>query len=389
MDADLTRGCYGPRTARVRLPIHVTDTTDFPSIADDPASTAPAVRQDRIDHGALWRQVEAETARVVLLDLERCAILSGRMMNAARDRRAFVVPDSPLDRLFPRADAMVRRWAEQLPPEPGPLQVHKLSPRHWAYFWRLGPKVAMLAIVRHRYGRGAVAAGDAAAIQLLCEHWLAPDLHAMAEARMELKRAQRADTRTRAAARRELRAGLGVTALVVACGGWLVAGGASAPPPDPHAPTLGEQQRLARLSDESLQRSLARALAAHDAVAVQLALDDHLGLGHFPAAVVLDASAQVVARSGLQAAADPGQPLSAAASAALGTGVRSIALRQAGTPVGRLLMAPPAAAPAPAAASAVGEAWPDAAKRGAGAVLALVGLLAGLRLWRHLAALKG
>lgn len=384
----------GSLNDRARLPSHVIDAMDLSGSADaQPTasppegadSVSPGIRQGSIDYGALWRQVEAESARVVVIDLERCAILTGRIMSGARERYAFLMPDSPLDRLFPRADALVKRWSQKLMNEPAALVVHNLSPRHWTYFWRLGPKVAMLAAVRHRYGRGAVAAGDAAAIQLLCEHWLAPELQSMAEGRAEQKRSYRVDTRTRATARRELRGALAVLVLATACGLWLAAGGASAPPPDPAAPTLAEQERLARLSDDTLVRSLVRALADRNPMLAQLTLDDHLFLGHYAAAVVLDEGRQVVARAGLATPVEVGQPLPPAASAALGAEVRQFALRQADRPIGQVLMVPrAAAAPAGARPVAGGEAWPDTAKRVAGVLLALAGLLAGVRLWRHL-----
>lgn len=348
-----------------------------------PDSVSPGLHQGDIDQRAVWRQVEAETARVVVIDLERRAILTGRMMNGAGERYAFIVPESPLDRLFPRADAWVRRWTQELPGEASALVVHKLSPRHWTYFWRLGPKVAMLAAVRHRYGRGAVAAGDAATIQLLCEHWLAPELHAMAEGRALQKRLQRVDTRTRAATRRELRGALAVIALAIACGLWLAAGGASAPPPDPGAPTAAELERLARLSDEALQRSLVRALAERNLMQAQLKLDDHLFLGHYAQAVVLGEGGVVVAHAGLATPVAASQPLPAAASAALGTGLRRVALRQADTPLGELLLVPRPPAPT-AAALQEGDGWPDTAKRVAGGLLAAAGLLSAARLWRHL-----
>ena len=355
------------------------------TLTGGPDSVGPGIRQGSIDYGALWRQVEAESARVVVIDLERRAILTGRVMSGARERHAFVVPDSPLDRLFPRADSLVKRWSHKLVSEPAALVVHNVSPRHWTYFWRLGPKVAMLAAVRHRYGRGAVAAGDAAAIQLLCEHWLAPELHAMAEGRAEQKRWHRLDHRTRAASRRELRGALAVLALAAVCGVWLAIGGASAPLPDPAAPTLAEQERLARLSDEALQRSLVHTLAERNPMQAQLTLDDHQFLGHFTAAVVLDEGGQVVARAGLATPAEVGRPLPQAASAALGGGVRRFALRQADRPLGQLLIVPrTAVASAGANTAAAGEPWPDTAKRVVGAVLALSALLVGTRLWRNL-----
>jgi hypothetical protein len=344
-------------------------------------SVSPGARSRGIDYAALWQQVDAESARVVVIDLERRAIAAGRAMGNFGDSNARMPADASLERLFPGAVAQVERWCAELDSDSGELVAQGLSPRQWTYFWRLNPKAALLAVVHHRFGRGAVAAGDTATIRLLCEHWLAPELQAMGIGRAAQTTWNRVDRRARAAAPRELWGALGAIGLATACGLWLAVG--SATPAMPAKPTAGaassEIQRLTKLSDETLARSLALAMAERDYGEAQEALADHLTMGHFAAAVVLNERKQVVAHVGLTSPPTVGQPLPAPL-----PGSRQFNLRWAGASIGELVTV---AGSPPEAAAAVDSSRPAApTTRIVGGLLVLAGLISGVALWRHLRA---
>jgi len=354
-------------------------------------SVSPGARPRGVDYAALWRQVEAESARVVVVDIDRLIIVAGRLMTEAGDKYAHLVPEAPLNRMFPEAETHVQGWSAELDGEPAVMVTHSLSPRHWIYFWRIDSRTAVLAAVRHRYGRGAVAAGDTATIRLLCEHWLTPEMQAMGIGRAAPQRWNRMDRRARAAAPSELWGALLALCLATACGLWLAAAGPAAPLPVASLQPVEELQRLARLSDRTLERSLGRSLAERDLVEVQKVLDEHLAMGHFSSAMVANERRQVVAHAGLTKAPEPTLPPSLTASAPLPPGMQTAGLRWGDAAVGQLLTVPvrvlQAAAPQPAApAASATPLVPQQAPRWAGALLALVGLLSGARLWRHLRA---
>lgn len=447
-------------------------TTTEPSGLD---SVGASQRAGGVDYAALWRQVEAESARVVVVDLHRKSIVAGRAMSHSGDSVSRLPADAALERFFPGATAQIDRWmaalaesdaarapaadtadraamadkaataARRRPPEQrsgphrsqdsaqdsgpdsgprngGPASVsphselpsgfgsegsemltHSLSPRQWTYFWRLNGDAALVALVHHRYGRGAIAAGDMATIRLLCEHWLAPELQVMGIGRSAESPWNRVERRARAAAPRELWGALAALVLCALCGVWLLlstpdapapahasapasAPAASTPAPSPAAGMQRELDRLARLSDETLQRSVALAMASRDYGEVQETLAAHRSLGHFISAVVLNERKLVVAHEGLSPAPVVGQPLATPP----GSKTRRLELKVADATLGELYMESAARAEAGASsapadvAAAAAEAAGLPAHRWAGGLLALAAALSGALLWRHL-----
>ncbi len=353
-----------------------------------PDSVSPGARQRGVDYASLWAQVDAESARVAVIDVERRVIVAGRSMGDSGGTNSRMSADTTLQRLFPGAVAQVEGWCTDLGGEPGELVAHGLSPRQWVYFWRLNAKAGVLAVVQHRYGRGAAAVGDTATIRLLCEHWLAPELHAMGIGRAAQATWNRVDRRQRASAPSELWAALAALGVAAAGGAWLAAGGAAPTLPvgvsmsaSANAEQDSELGRLNRLSDETLKRSLAFSLAERDYGEAQEALTDHLSMGHFASAVVLNERMQVVAHAGLATPPAIGELLSAQ----LPGDARPLKLSWAGAPIGDLVIVPRKGT---GMSSADTSAVPGAASssRIVGALLALASVLSGAWLWRYLRA---
>jgi hypothetical protein len=328
-----------------------------------------------VDYPALWRQVDAEVVRVVVVDLTKRATVAGRAMGELAEGASRFGSEMTLERLFPGAAALIERWSTEADWPNNELTSHSLSPRQWVYFWRIDPKVGLLALVHHRYGRGATSASDAALIRVLSEHWLAPELQAMGVGRASTAPWNRVERRARAAAPAALWGALAALAVAIACGLWLLLGAAAAPAQS-ETPVAREAQRLAKLSDDTLVRSLSRAMAGKDYGEVQEALAEHLALEHYDAAAVLNERKQVVAHAGFERPPTVGQPLPAA----LGADTRRFPLTWAGNSLGELV-----AAQKPARLDGANAAQATAMRvRGAGVALVAFGLVCGALLWRHI-----
>lgn len=325
-----------------------------------------------IDYAALWRQVEAESARAVVVDLGRRVIVGGRSMGESGDSPR--AGGEPLERLFPGAAQRVESWCAEGAVDS--LVTHSLSPRQWAYFWRLDASTGLLAVVHHRFGRGAVSAGDASVIRVLCEHWLASELQPRGVGPAALVPWNHMERRARNGSPRGLKGALATVLVTLAVGFWLALGAPGiAMGESAQAAYAREAERLGKLSDQTLVRSVSHALAGQDYGEVQEALAEHLAFGHFAAAAVLNPREQVVAHAGFARPPTIGQSLPAN----LEGGVRRLTLNSAGQALG-MLVTVQRAAPEFTAASLPSM----AGVRAAGALLVVASLVGGALLWRHL-----
>jgi hypothetical protein len=335
-----------------------------------------------VDYAALWRQLDAESARVVVVDLDKRAVLAGRALGDSADGGSAgrFGSDVALERLFPGATGLIDRWRTEGEGGNGDLASHGLSPRQWVYFWRVDAKVGLLVVVHHRYGRSALSAGDSAFIRVLGEHWLAPELQAMGVGRAAVAPWNRVDRRARASAPAALWGALGALAVAAGCGLWLLLS-PSAPPLRAEETTAAELQRLAKLSDDTLARSLSIALAGKDYGEAQEALAAHLALRHFEAAAVLNERKLVIAHAGFQRPPTVGQPLPEGMVA----GARRFRLEWTGNTIGELVtVQKPSAVNAVKAVNA--ETTPPASGSlgWLGALVLAASMASGALLWRHI-----
>jgi hypothetical protein len=122
-----------------------------PSLGGD---TVPGHRGG-VDYVALWQLVDAEAVRVVVVDLDARAVLAGRALGEAGSGPTRQGGEAVLERLFPGASSLVERWRAEGAGAAAGVASQALSPRQWVYYWRIGANAGLLAVVHHRYGRGA------------------------------------------------------------------------------------------------------------------------------------------------------------------------------------------------------------------------------------------
>jgi hypothetical protein len=331
-----------------------------------------------VDYAALWRQLDVESARVVVVDLDKREVLAGRALADVADGGSAgrFGSDVAPERLFPGATALIDRWRANGEGANTELAAHGLSPRQWVYFWRIDAKVGLMVVVQHRYGRSTVSAGDGAFIRVLSEHWVAPELQAIGVGRTAVAPWNRVDRRARAAAPMALWGALLALVVATACGLWMLLS-SSHPPPRADEPLVRETQRLAKLSDDTLVRSLSLAMAGKDYGEAQEALAEHKAMQHFDAAAVLNERQQVVAHVGFTRPPTVGQALPED----LDPAARRFALRWAGSTLGELVTVQ-----RPIQVDAGAAQRSSILLRTLGGMLATLGLVCGALLWRHLRA---
>ena len=281
--------------------------------------------------------------------------------------------DRPLDSVFHAGSATM----EQLALTPGDdTIVRKLSPRRWAFAWRLEGDSAVVGEVQFHDRRDAVSQADAALIRLVCSASLdggpaSAEPGEPSEPRSELvwphveRRGQRKAPRSAWL----VAALLGATALLAAWLALVAVPGAREVASAQQAEI--EQQRS--MADATMVQELTLALASGDYGDLQSSLSSLSALGYFRGAVVVNANERVVAITEPAQGARIGEKLTPAAS----TGRRILDLGTGPTQSGQLWLLPDASAtPRAPQASAV---W-------AAALMTLAAALAsaGLLVWRLL-----
>ncbi len=217
-------------------------------------------------------------------------------------------PDRSLDSVFPGAMATI----VQLGQEPAETTVvRKLSPRHWAFAWRLDERHVAVAEARYHDKRDEQSAVDTALLRLVCDTGIrAGRLQSPAASHddVQFDALEDADGGTRldwhAADQRHkiqvpstTRAGVVLTMASAALAVWVAA---VALPWARHDASVSraDAARLHSLADTSLSHSLASTLASGDYGEVQAVLSSFGSLGYFQSALVTNARQQVISMSG-------------------------------------------------------------------------------------------
>jgi len=268
-------------------------TTSFQSTAFPLEQETPVLLQDL---ARVFRQLGVQFVRASVVDMSSMAFQAAWTIADSGD-----ISDSPTDRamdsVFPGAAASVGTLLEA--PTDHTL-VQKLSPRRWAFAWRLDARNAVVAEAQYRERRDAVSEIDTALVRLVCSASIrrgdatpvagSEDPNPML-AWPHVERRARPQTSVSAWATVSLAALAGLLALWVA----LWAG--------PRAEAVDAEQQaqvtaMRAMADATMVSGLSIALSSGDYGEAQTELSQFLQLGYFQSAVVTNAKGRIVAMDG-------------------------------------------------------------------------------------------
>jgi hypothetical protein len=257
--------------------------------------------------------------------------------------------DRGLDSVFPGASNTIRQLAQAAADA---TLVQKLSPRQWAYGWRLDDDNALICEVHYRDRRDSVTDIDSAMVRLVCSASLRPAW-------------------TRAIA---MMLALGAALLAA----WLL----WAPLPIAREALAAQQAQIDRLgkpTDGTLVHGLSVAMATGDYGEVQTELSQFQTLGYFGAAAVVNERGRVVALDGPLAGVRIGEPLALPLAGA----PRTLPLALGSQSYGQVVLTPVVPAPRVASDAAAEAQSALADMRGLAGLLVLAcSVAAGLLAWR-------
>ena len=210
------------------------------------------------------------------------------------------IGDSPAERstdsMFPGAAAIVSGLVGAAPEH---TRVQRLSPRRWAFTWRVSATEAILAEAHYRDKRDAISDIDTALVRLVCST-SARHSAAVTDVPVGLAEWPRVDRRAPARPSRVawLSAALSVLSAVAAllCG-WLLLSAL----PGAQLAAANQQAQIEQLhktADGTMAAALATVLATGDYGLAQEELWQFEQLGHFQSAVVVNTNGRVVAMAG-------------------------------------------------------------------------------------------
>jgi hypothetical protein len=240
--------------------------------------------------------------------------------------------DRPLDSVFHAGSATIEQIAQA--PSDDTI-VRRLSPRRWAFAWRLEGESAIVGEVQFHERRDSMTEADAALIRLVCSASIyggGPASAAPREARTELmwpqieRRSQRKNPRSPWLAL----ALLGAATLLAA---WL----ALVAVPNTREAARAQQVEIEQwrlTADRAMVQALSLALAGADYGEVQSSLSSFSALGYFRGAAVVNANERVVAIAGATEGARIGEKLALQSASA----ARVLNLDTGAKPSGQLLL---------------------------------------------------
>ena len=214
-----------------------------------------------------------------------------------------------LDSTFPAAMATIAQMGVA-PPEQ--TVVRKLSPRHWAFAWRIDERLVAVAEARYRDQRDMMSSADTALVRLICDTGIrvsastgpAGRARGSADGAGEGSALLRWPDTGGAAAKASLSSRLAVLLIAVSALLALWTAIVVAPRALDEADAL--QKEVLRQQDmgtKSMLSNLGGLLATGDYGEVQSALSTFTGLGYFQGAVITNARQRVVAIAGTVAEA--------------------------------------------------------------------------------------
>ncbi len=304
------------------------------SVAGLAASLSPALSRDM---ALMFVQLGVQSFRASVVDLESMAyqsVWSITEQGEITDDH----PDRGLDSAFPGAMATIAQLRQS---SAAHTVVRKLSPRHWAFAWRVDDRHVAVAEARYRDRRDLQSDADTALVRLICDtgiragHADAPpssdDMPELMWPHVDRRRSPQA-----APSRGRLTVVLvGVTAILALVAALLAIPAAR----DQSATLQSESARFLQMADATMTQNLSVMLATGDYGDVQTALSSFESLGYFDGALVTNSRQRVIAVAGVVTAARIGDspPAAVAASAQV------LDLMQGSEKLGQLMVLRPAA----------------------------------------------
>jgi hypothetical protein len=300
----------------------------------------------QLDIARMVRHLGVQSVRASVVDIGSMAAQTGWSITDDGE-----VGDSslerPLDSLFPNAAARVTQLSLG---SAETTLVQKLSPRRWAFAWRLDRRRAAVTVAQFHERRDTVTDADTMLLRLLCNTGIRAGLASAAPAATSAEADSlvwpRVDRRAARQAQRPPRLSLGLAAAAALLTAWLALV-AVAQTRAAASAQLAEVAQLRKMADGALIHGLSLALATGDYGDAQVALTSYATLGYFDQAVVTNTKGRVVAMDGSPERLRIGDPVTPEYAAV----ARPLELRVGSERQGQVLLVGPAGAGAAAAAT--------------------------------------
>lgn len=257
---------------------------------------SPALSRDM---ALMFGQLGVQSFRASVVDLESMAyqsVWSITEQGEVNDEH----PERGLDSAFPGAMATIAQLRQASAEH---TVVRKLSPRHWAFAWRIDDRHVAVAEARYRDRRDLQSDADTALVRLICDtgiragHGEAPATAAAASDDIPQLMWPQVDRRRspRGASRGRLTVILvGLTALLALSVALLAIPAAR----DQSSSQQTEAARFLTMADSTMTQNLSAMMATGDYGDVQTTLSSFESLGYFDSAVVTNARQKVIAIAG-------------------------------------------------------------------------------------------
>ncbi len=297
-------------------------------------SLSPALTRDM---ALMFGQLGVQSFRASVVDLESMAyesVWSITEQGEVNDDH----PDRGLDSAFPGAMATIAQLRQASAEH---TVVRKLSPRHWAFAWRIDGRHVAVAEARYRDRRDLQSDADTALVRLICDTGIRaghPEGAAAADDMPQLMWPQVDRRRLPGGAAQPARGRL--AAVLVAMTAALALAAAMLAFPvlrNQSAALQSEASRFLSMADSTMTQSLSAMLATGDYGDVQTTLSGFQSLGYFDGAVVTNARQLVISIAGAANGARIGDP----APPAFAASAQVLDLLQGGQRQGQLLVLRP------------------------------------------------
>ncbi len=247
------------------------------------------------DVALMFDRLGVLSLRASMADLESIALQSMWSITEQGEASADLSDHRP-DSVFPGASAMITQL-KQLPIEH--TAVKKLSPRLWAFAWRIDDRHGVVASARYRDARDAQSDADTAFMRLVCDYGVHAALSGAPGAAEHPSQLvwPAVDRRRRGPAPLALWCGLLLAVASALLAAWVCV----AAIPQIHDGTTALQaqaERLRVMAKATMTNRLSEALATGDYGDVQTTLSSFASLGYFQGAVVTNARQRVVSTAG-------------------------------------------------------------------------------------------
>ena len=273
--------------------------------ADDGAAAgrglAPLLARDM---AMVFSQIGVVSLRAAVVDMESMAFHPAWSITERGE-----IGEDPLNRgldsAFPAAMATIAQMGVSSPEH---TVVRKLSPRHWAFAWRIDDRHVAVAEARYRDQRDMQTEADTALVRLICDNGIHANQVDLADGSGRAGAISAGNGRPQmawpaidrrrsgsAAAINPLAVFVAVLSALLAL--WMVAVAI----PWARSDAVALQTELTRMQDMgkgSMLQTLASTLATGDYGEVQAALTSYAALGYFQGAVVTNARQRIISVAG-------------------------------------------------------------------------------------------